>query len=119
MTHDDRDEDARLSRLLAAVRADAEPALWTRVRARIEARERDRGPAWLAWLERPVALGASFALLAAAVATSLTLVAGAPRVPPAAAPASADDLADALVAELDPGAASAPAGGGADSGAVR
>ncbi|MBI1796819.1 MAG: hypothetical protein HY076_05665 [Candidatus Eisenbacteria bacterium] len=67
----DHDDDPRLTRLLTAVRADAEPALWTRVRARAEARRPVGGP--LAWIMRPAALAASFAILLGTAALALTL----------------------------------------------
>ena len=51
--HDEGDDEIQLTRLLQAVRADADPALWTRVRARIEARR--RLPALLALAMRPAA----------------------------------------------------------------
>ena len=96
MSRNEEREDERLSRLLATVRADAEPALWTRVRARIEATE--RVPRWEAWLMRPAALGASLALLVVAVAAAVVLMSETPR---AAGTAASEDLGDALVAELD------------------
>lgn len=89
------DEDPGLTRMLRAVRADADPALWTRVRARIEARR--RMPVLLEWAMRPAALGASLALLVATTALALMLEGGAME-------ASGDDpatLADALIAERD------------------
>lgn len=109
--HDRQDE--RLARLLASVRADADPALWTRVRARIETGE--RAPRWQAWLMRPAALGAAFSMLVLAMVASLALVATAPRT----LTASADDLTDALVAELNETTASNPALVPGDSGGVR
>lgn len=112
---DDGRQDERLARLLASVRADADPVLWTRVRARIEARE--RAPRWQAWLMRPAALGTAFAVFAVAMATSVALVATAPRTITAGIP---DDLTDALVAELSETSVtpSAPVAPG-DSGATR
>jgi hypothetical protein len=118
MSHDERDADERLSRLLASVRAEADPALWTRVRARIAAGERARVPAWLGWSMRPAALGASFALLAAAVTVSLTMVATTPAGSISTL-ASADDLGDALVVELDAGATVAAPAVAGDSGSVQ
>lgn len=113
MSEHDR-QDERLSRLLASVRADAEPALWTRVRARIEAGE--RAPRWQTWAMRPAALGAAFSMLAVAVVASLALVATAPRTITAGA---ADDLTDALVAELSETAATDAVLAPGDSGAAR
>jgi hypothetical protein len=101
----DRDrEDQRLARLLRAVRADADPSVWTRARARLEAREAGRAPAWLAWAMRPAALGVSLGLLAVSAATAAVLVMGArPPLPLG----SADDLVEALAAEYGEGAGAA------------
>ena len=116
MTHDRDDEDPGLTRLLRAVRADADPALWTRVRARIEARR--RVPTLLAWAMRPAALAASLALLVASATLAVVVSTG-------DSVATAEDyatLAEALIAERDadveaPEAAPEPAGGAArDSG---
>ncbi len=101
MTDETRREDEQLDRLLASVRADAEPALWTRVRARIEAAE--RRPRWLAWSMRPAALAAALSLLVVSVVASVALVVTTPRVTTVVA---SDDLGDALVAELDQSSAS-------------
>ena len=116
MNHDRDDEDPGLTRMLRAVRAEADPALWTRVRARIEARR--RLPAPLAWAMRPTALAASVGLLVASATLALVLSTGSPG----AADEDYATLADALIAERDAEAASvevapAPAGGAAsDSG---
>jgi len=110
------DEDQSLTRMLRAVRADADPALWTRVRARLEARP--RVPGLLAWAMRPVALAASLALLVASTALALMLSNG----PSAATGEDYATLGDALLAERDaeavgPEGAPEPAGGAArDSG---
>jgi hypothetical protein len=117
----DQPDDERITRLLAAVRAEAEPALWTRVRARIEERERGQARGWVAWLMRPAVLGGSLALLAVAIATSLALVATAPQT---SGTTTAETLEDALVVELESGVtaggAAAPSPGAAtDSGASR
>jgi hypothetical protein len=113
MTRDERrpdavPEDDRLTALLSCVRADAEPAVWTRVRARLEARGRERAGGWLAWLARPVALGASLAVFVLATAVSALLVAGAPRALPLG---QADNLTDALVTDLREGAMDASRAG--------
>jgi len=72
MNPEDRNEDERLSRLLAAAHAEAEPALWARARARIESR---RGaPAVLAWITRPAALAAAAAVLVVACGISWRLL---------------------------------------------
>jgi hypothetical protein len=116
VSHDRDDEDPGLTRMLRAVRAEADPALWTRVRARIEARR--RVPAPLAWAMRPTALAASVALLVASATLGLMLATE-------SSVATDEDyatLADALVAERDAEAATvevapAPAGDAAsDSG---
>lgn len=95
--------DDELTRLLQAVRADADPVLWTRVRARIASRR--RAPALVRWAMRPAALAASFALLAISVALVMTYEGS-------TASSSADDYAtigDALIAERDAEATAAPA----------
>ena len=116
MNHDRDDEDPGLTRMLRAVRAEADPALWTRVRARIEARP--RVPVLLAWAMRPTALVASVALLVASAALALMLSTG-------SSVGTDEDyatLTDALIAERDaevvaPEAAPEPTGGAArDSG---
>jgi hypothetical protein len=123
MSENDRHDD-ELSRLLASVGADADPALWTRARARIEARERRAAGGWLVWWMRPAALGASLAVFAVAAITSLALLATAPSTLPVG---DADNLTDALVADVsattgeagaavEPGAATpAPAAAGTSS----
>jgi hypothetical protein len=116
MTDGMDDRDRRLAELLRAVRADVDPALWTRVRARIEARP--RVPALIAWAMRPAALAVSLALLVTTAALAVMLGTGGTAV-------SSEDyatLADALVAERESEVAApetwpAPAGGAArDSG---
>jgi hypothetical protein len=97
------DED--LSKLLSAVRADADPALWTRVRSRLATRERAGAAGWLAWAMRPAALGASLAVFAGALAVSAALVATAPQTTTVD---SYSSLTEALVADID-GTAAAPA----------
>jgi len=74
---DDQDLDRTLSRMIAAVGADAQPALLTRARARIEARARQ--PRFVRWAMQPAALGASVALFVASAGLSLALVSGAPE----------------------------------------
>lgn len=65
MTHDDP-RDARLAKLLAASRAEANPAVLARVRARLAARE--RVPSVAVWLGRPAVLAGAGALFALCVA---------------------------------------------------
>ena len=70
------DLDRTLSRMLAAVKAEAEPALMTRARARIEARA--GRPFLVRWVMQPAALGASVALFVASAGLSFALLASAP-----------------------------------------
>ncbi len=65
MTHDDP-RDERLAKLLAASRAEADPAVLARARARLAARERAPGVA--VWLGRPAVLAGAGALFALCVA---------------------------------------------------
>ena len=74
MKHEDLDRT--LSRMIAAVGADADPALLTRARARIEARVRQ--PWLVRWAMQPAALGASVAVFVASAGLSLALIANAP-----------------------------------------
>jgi len=112
--HDERfEDDPELGRLLRAVRADADPALWTRVRARIEARE--RVPALVRWAMQPAALAASLGLFVAAAALSLMLGTGTP----VATGEQYSSIAEALVAEGDTEAESQPATPAPPSGAAR
>jgi hypothetical protein len=113
------DDDPELSRWLRAVRADADPALWTRVRARIESRQ--RVPALLRWAMRPAALAASFALFIATGALGLVLATGATGE----AGEEYASLGEALLAERDAeisGQAMTPApgpGAASDTGGAR
>jgi hypothetical protein len=108
------DLDRKLSRMLAAVGADAEPALMTRARARIEARAAK--PLLVRWAMRPAALGVSFVLLVASVGLSLTLVSTAPEA------GESSSLVESLLAErgiVDGSTLAAPAtdtGSAPDSG---
>lgn len=95
MDHDRDHEDPELTRMMRAVRADADPALWTRVRARIEARP--RVPALLAWAMRPAALAASLGLLVASATLALVLSSG----PPVGTSEEYASLGDALIAERE------------------
>ena len=102
VTRDEDGEDVGLTRLLRATRADADPALWTRVRARIASRR--RVPVLLDWAMRPAALAASLGLFLASAGLTLMLASG-------ASDSSGDDyatLGEALVAERDSEAAPAP-----------
>lgn len=119
MTHED--EDIRLTRMLGAVRADADPVLWTRVRARASAAP--RVPGVLAWAMRPAALAASLGLFLASTALALMLASGS-----GASSSSSEEyatLGEALMAERDGDiaapAATAPTGSAAvqDSGGSR
>jgi len=103
MTGDHDHEDVRIGRLLRAVRADADPALWTRVRARIEARR--SLPALLAFAMRPAALAASFALLVASASLAIVLGTGGTGT----VGEGYESVADALLAERDAAQTTAPA----------
>jgi hypothetical protein len=65
-------EDETLSRMMRAVRAEADPVLWTRVRARLDPADEPRG--LIAWLMRPAALATSVAMLALASALTVALL---------------------------------------------
>ncbi len=95
-------EDDRLDALLSAVRAEPDPRVWTRARARLAA-EREE-PRWVTWLGRPVTLAASAAMLVVALGGSLLLQ------PAGGSTADATTLTDQLLAER--GAASADELGG-------
>jgi hypothetical protein len=91
------DDDERLARWIGAVRADADPALWTRVRARIEAGdERLLLPPWLQWLMRPAALGTAAAALALVCGAGLVTL----RSDGTAAESNAGSLTEALLDEV-------------------
>lgn len=68
MNGDDRFE-SRMARLLAASRANANPAVLARARARLAAEA--AAPAWLAWFARPSALVTACALFVAALAGTI------------------------------------------------
>lgn len=85
-------EDERLTELLRAARAEADPVLWTRARARIEARP---ASGLLAWLMRPAALAASMAALVLSVGVSAFLVLH--SEPRFTSTSSETSLADALI----------------------
>lgn len=115
--NDLRDEDRELGRWLRAVRADADPALWTRVRARIESRQ--RVPRLLRWAMRPAALATSLALLVATATLALMLGTG----PAVSIDEEFTSLGEALLAERDAeftAESVMPAGGAAsDTGGAR
>ena len=73
----DENLERKLSRMLAAVKAEAEPALMTRARARIESRAGQ--PLLVRWAMRPAALGASMALFVASAGLSFALISSAPQ----------------------------------------
>jgi len=89
-------DDEQLDALLSAVRAEPDPRVWARVRARLAAGREE--PRWVAWLGRPVTLAASAATLVIVLGGSLLLFAGGSTV-------EATSLTDQLLAER--GAASA------------
>jgi hypothetical protein len=110
MSQDPDRDDERLSQLMRAVRADADPALWTRVRARIEAGESERRvrPRWLNWLARPAALATASLLLV------ITAGVGFATLPRGDASTSTnthsyESLTDALIGDVDAGATPADA----------
>lgn len=86
-------DDEKLAQLLRAVRAETDPALWTRARARIESRQ---ASGLLAWLMRPAALAASMAVLVLSVGASAFLLSH--TEPHLASTSSETNLADALIA---------------------
>ena len=69
-----RDPDERLASWLRQSRAEPDPALWLRARARLEATPVGLG--WLNWLTRPAALATSVAALVVATTLSYGLIAG-------------------------------------------
>lgn len=90
---DEKDLDRTLSRMIAAVGADAQPALMTRARARIEARARQ---SWFVrWAMRPAALGASLALFVASAGLSFVLM----STPPGTEASQASTLIESLLEE--------------------
>ena len=113
MTMRDDHEDIRLTRLLRAVQAEADPVLWTRVRARAIAGPRVSG--LLAWAMRPAALAASLGLFLASAALALALASGSA----VSTGEDYDTLGDALLAERDVEAATPPVTTQTSSGAAR
>ena len=115
---EDRDDDAEdrlLSALLAAPRAEANPAVWARVRTRLAAAPVAR-PAGaldrlLDWLMRPAAVAAATAALVVALGAGWSVLdtLGIPATPgdSVAAATEATSLMESL---LDPTASSAAAG---------
>jgi anti-sigma-K factor RskA len=76
----ERLSDERLARLIAASQAEADPAVWARVRARArsdEARRGSRGERWLEWLSRPAAVAAAAATLVVVVGAGALVSRGA------------------------------------------
>ena len=69
----ERDE-ARITRLLAATGANADPGVLARAQARLAADE--AGPGWLAWLSKPAALVAACALLTLSVGIAALVLSG-------------------------------------------
>lgn len=112
MNHED-DEDVRLTRLLRAVRADADPAVWARVRSRLGSRART--PWLLTWAMRPAALAASLALFLVSAALALVLASGTS----ASNGEEYATLGEVMVAERESEETSTPAPTRADQGAAR
>jgi hypothetical protein len=123
MTHDDP-RDERLARLLAATRAEANPGVLARARARLAARE--RAPGLAVWLGRPEVLAGAGALFALCVAGTFAVSRQAATATATTATETSllasvlgeDDLG--LPIELNGGSGTADANGGAagDSGGV-
>jgi hypothetical protein len=65
-------DDEGLARLLGAAGAEADPAVWLRVKMRLGSEP--PAPAWLAWMVRPVALAAAGGALALSLVAGLALV---------------------------------------------
>ena len=76
--HPDEREDERLTALLAAVQAEPNPAVWTRVRTRLAAEAAPararRLDAFFDWLTRPAAMAAAAAALVVALGTGWTVL---------------------------------------------
>ena len=73
------DDDRRLAALLASVQAEANPAVWARVRTRLAAAgapatARTPLDGFLEWLTRPAALAAATASLVVALGTGFSLL---------------------------------------------
>ncbi len=76
-----------IEELLRAVRAEADAAVWARARERIESGARVEPPGQLwAWLSRPVAVAAAFAVLAVTIGVGAVVL---PRQATVASAASA------------------------------
>jgi len=111
----DRNE-ARIARLLAATRAQANPAVLARARARLAARA--AAPGMLAWLGRPAALAAACVLLLASAGVSYTLLRGEPATSSSETSLVSSLLDDDGTYGLPHSVASGGASGRADSGEV-
>src|SRR5262245_15041881 len=103
MSQDQDRDDERLSRLMRAVRADADPALWTRVRARLEAGERDAvaRPQWLQWLARPAALATASLLLVITAGIGFATLPRGEGTTTSSNTRSYESLTDALIGDVD------------------
>jgi len=113
MTNDDRREE-RLARLLAATRAEANPAVLARARARIAARDAARSsvPGVAAWLGRPAVLAGAGVLFALCVAGTFAVSQRASVV------AAETSLLSAILGEEDLGLPIDVSGAGAANGAA-
>jgi hypothetical protein len=111
------DEDRRLSALLAAPQADANPAVWARVRTRLAPAPRASRSfdGFLEWLGRPAALAAATAALVVALGTGWSVM-GTVADDPSGMVASSE--ATSLVESLLEGAADSEAAEPADDGDV-
>ena len=106
------EEDRRLAALLSATHAPANPAVWRRVRAELEATGARTSPARargfdavLAWLTRPAALAAATAALVVSLGAGWRWVDT--LVVPADDVVASETSATLMESLLDPGAAAA------------
>ena len=70
----DSAEDRRLAGLLRTVQAEANPAVWTRARARLEIAPARRLDGFLDWLTRPIAMAAATAALIVSLGAGLQII---------------------------------------------
>src|SRR5438876_6444523 len=98
MNADERDE-ARLTRLLAAVGAEYDERAWHRARAALAAR--DEAPRWLTWALRPAALATAAGLLVVSAGTSAWWLADANRATVAAQVLAAGGATSATDFDVD------------------
>jgi anti-sigma factor RsiW len=112
--------DDQLAQLIAASRAEADPAAFARALGRLETR--DTVPGWIAWLAHPAALAASCALLVVSVGISSVLLRGTEGARTSAGSTSSTDLVSQLLGDegaLPVDVGDRPAGAAGDSGGMR